>query len=458
MKKAMKVLLVVLLVVATAMASVYGTLAYLKATDSEVNVMVIGNVDVDLHEDNGAGLEDEAYQNWLKDQTMEPGVNVEKNVWIENTGKNPAYLRLYVYVDADAAELITAEFETVSKWQKDTVTEVTCSDGKAYSVMVLTYGEALAPGAVTDTALSSVLLNPEVECVVNTDGSTTYTNGTSSYTSVDGSIPVQVFVEACQVSGFADAYDALSTCFWAAGEDITTHNPLPGGIAVYWDGSVDTAWYDATKSVFDLSTAEELAGLAQLVNSGVNFYGKTVNLTEDINLANKPWTPIGTGLQINFQGVFNGNGHTISNLNVEKDHGAGLFGYIKASDIDDVHVINANITTKHYAGVIVANATAAYITDCSVTNATISCEDAAAEDGDKAGGIVGYISNEGYGAKVTGCEVENVNITANRDAGVIVGAAQRDVSVTGNSFAGSEVKWSGYGTNANMGGEVGRKV
>lgn len=57
-----------------------------------------------------------------------------------------------------------------------------------------------------------------------------------------------------------------------------------------WDGTVDTSWYNTEDRVFTLTTAEQLAGLAAIVNgtaSGIvpdSFYGKTVNLAADIVL------------------------------------------------------------------------------------------------------------------------------------------------------------------------------
>ena len=33
-----------------------------------------------------------------------------------------------------------------------------------------------------------------------------------------------------------------------------------------WDGSIDTSWYNETDTVFNLTTAEQLAGLAELAN------------------------------------------------------------------------------------------------------------------------------------------------------------------------------------------------
>ena len=106
-----------------------------------------------------------------------------------------------------------------------------------------------------------------------------------------------------------------------------------------WDGTVDTSWYTGDKESYDISTPEQLAGLAKLCDKAAHedrFRGVTINLTADIvlndvsnfkNWETKPpknsWEPIGNeGGFISgycpFAGVFNGNGHTITGMYVNK--------------------------------------------------------------------------------------------------------------------------------------------
>jgi hypothetical protein len=108
-----------------------------------------------------------------------------------------------------------------------------------------------------------------------------------------------------------------------------------------WDGTVDTDWYsDSEMEVFTITTAEQLAGLAELVNSGTNFKNKTINLGANIMLndttdwqdwENNPpentWTPIGYGNAI--VGTFDGNGHVISGVYINNSSNSqGLFGTV----------------------------------------------------------------------------------------------------------------------------------
>lgn len=93
-----------------------------------------------------------------------------------------------------------------------------------------------------------------------------------------------------------------------------------------WDGTVDTSWYDATATEVTIETAEQLAGLAELVSGDVTFNGVRITLAKDLDLYcgdttenadGDPLTfrPIGDiSKDGTFEGIFDGDGHTISNL------------------------------------------------------------------------------------------------------------------------------------------------
>ena len=131
-----------------------------------------------------------------------------------------------------------------------------------------------------------------------------------------------------------------------------------------WDGSADTSWYtsapDATE--YHISTAEQLAGLAQLVNADqgkTNFAGKTFYLDNDIDLSGHEWISIGTVRggdcpEYSFCGVFDGQGHVISNLYSHESYIEGadeshnllrnaLFGSVYNGEVKNLGVADAEI-------------------------------------------------------------------------------------------------------------------
>ena len=115
---------------------------------------------------------------------------------------------------------------------------------------------------------------------------------------------------------------------------------------------------------YSISSAEELAKLARMTNSGLITGGEFV-LASDIDLsaysAGAGWTPIGTEAN-GFQANFNGNGHTITNLRINTNQKFfGLFGKINGADIKNVGLVNCNVNNtgtgwEHaYIGTLVAS-------------------------------------------------------------------------------------------------------
>ena len=109
-------------------------------------------------------------------------------------------------------------------------------------------------------------------------------------------------------------------------------------------GEYDTS-VDNDKKVVTIASAEELALLAKQVNNGTSYRGYTVKLTKNIDLAENEWVPIGKSGNV-FQGVFDGQGHTISNLYINKKYGSdkGLFGFTTNGEIKNFTLHNADVT------------------------------------------------------------------------------------------------------------------
>lgn len=75
-----------------------------------------------------------------------------------------------------------------------------------------------------------------------------------------------------------------------------------------------------------ISNDMQLAKLAHDVNNGVSFSGKYFKLTKDIDLSKALWTPIGVtnpSTKRFFNGKFDGDGHTISNMHIVWTYDSG---------------------------------------------------------------------------------------------------------------------------------------
>ena len=199
-----------------------------------------------------------------------------------------------------------------------------------------------------------------------------------------------------------------------------------------WDGSAEKPETDPDdENIYHITTPAELAWVAEQVNSKTEYFeDKTILLMNDIDLSGSYWTPVGNVNDyptVTFKGTFNGQNHIISNLTASDDAegyaAAGLFGSILGT-VKNVTLKDVNIRSTHYAGAVVgySSTNGATIENCHVDGGTITSvpeyTGSAYDNGDKAGGIIGYYVTSD---KVTNCSAKNLIITAYRDLGGIVG-------------------------------------
>ena len=154
--------------------------------------------------------------------------------------------------------------------------------------------------------------------------------------------------------------------------------------AANWSEAAVDSWYTGQEqqgNEFTITTPEQLAGLAKLVNAGTTFSGKTVKLGADINLEGKEWTPIGDSSHY-FEGTFDGGEHTITGLNfhftnlVEANTNlkySGFFGYVKAATLKNFTLTDVDVSSN-----ICVSAVTGYVgapnetTTTTISNVTVS--------------------------------------------------------------------------------------
>lgn len=183
-------------------------------------------------------------------------------------------------------------------------------------------------------------------------------------------------------------------------------------ITAWATDTADTDWYTADPSAtsFTIANADELAGLAAIVNAGTDdFSGDTITLaaagTFDLSAyATGPgWTPIGTSAHP-FMGHFNGSNCPIINLTINTDTlgSYGLFGVIQAStdradgvyNLQNIKLADVSISYTGtdnyiyaYVGGLVGNITGDHglnIDNCTVAGTVSGCS--------YTGGLFGYIN------------------------------------------------------------------
>ena len=238
----------------------------------------------------------------------------------------------------------------------------------------------------------------------------------------------------------------------------------------------DTNWADTENQVIGISSAEELEKLAKLTNAGNDTTNRTFVLTSDIDLSSiDNWTPIGRGNKL-FNGDFDGNNFTISNLTI-KDYQssyAGLFGICKNSTLKNLNLDTINITSKrgnvgslvgtanynskienvtalnvnihvstNYTGGLVGFALNSVISNSAILSGTVE-----SSNGDYIGGIIGVLQQN---SKITN-SYSNCNVKGSYNIGGFIGVILENSTVD-NCVSEGVVK--GNNQDSDIGGFIG---
>lgn len=189
------------------------------------------------------------------------------------------------------------------------------------------------------------------------------------------------------------------------------------GAETWIESAAEFAAGDGTQGApYQISSAGELANLAKMVSGGETYESTYFELTADIDLGGKEWTPIGTK-DSQFAGKFSGNGKTIRNPTVGGGDNNGLFAY-SSGEIKDVYLEKIDITTTMNAGGVCAF-NSGTIEGCGVLSGTIICSN---PNGGQLGGICmensGTISRCFSNASVKGATSAGI-VYINRGIGVV---------------------------------------
>lgn len=238
-----------------------------------------------------------------------------------------------------------------------------------------------------------------------------------------------------------------------------------------------TAFNDRAKNgEYTIYDKVDLYQFAKFVNSGkiedVQGTSIDVKLMADIDLGGAMWTPIGTigsngnstNFDRSFKGTFDGQNFTVSNYKVTSYGWAGLFGLAHTAEIKNLKVYGVELAANRMAGGVVGqlygsitNVHAQKVIANVVPNAVAGGYD----NGDKVGGIVGWLGDNDNNRTINNCTVKDITLNAYRDVGGIAGYAAE--STTGSNNEAEDVNITAdqsvnYYGNKNFcaGGIVGR--
>ena len=218
---------------------------------------------------------------------------------------------------------------------------------------------------------------------------------------------------------------------------------------------------------FELKTADHLAWFRDFVNEGnmkacakiaddvKEIDMSTVCHKADAQVAELSWTPIGNS-DNKYQGTFDGNRKTISNLYINATSGnyAGFFGYAGNGSIKNITFDNAKVkSTAECTGIL-----AGYEEYCFIENIK-TLANCSVEGKDKVGGIAGctidniincenqaMVKGTSYVGGVVGSyEGVNKSITLCANYGVVTGSAEGVGGMVGQFGSGTIQNSANYG-------------
>ena len=202
------------------------------------------------------------------------------------------------------------------------------------------------------------------------------------------------------------------------------------------------------------------------VNAGTSYAGKTVTLLGNVDLKNNEWTPIGTE-DHPFNGVFDGNGKTISNLKVtETGLFSGLFGVVCGSaanaqfdEIGDVFDLSTNTLAADLDSKIAAGNYSAVIKNLTIDGFTVDCWIDGVDNEANARYSGALVGSAQY-AYIGNCDVTNGTVTGCKafggEIGRIDGSAVVDCSTSSTVSVIAKANLVGEEAGAfNFGGIVG---
>ncbi len=188
-----------------------------------------------------------------------------------------------------------------------------------------------------------------------------------------------------------------------------------------------------------VAAEEDLSRLAELVNSGNTMQGYTFLQTADITLTAANFTPIGDfDSSKEFNGTYDGQRHTISNLQIydKNRNGAGLFGNAKTATLKNIGIESGSVTSANRAGGI-----AGYADSCIVINCYNKANITILSGKDGVGGIAGVARGT---AAIYGCyNAGTITCTTNGGGGIVGWGGQAEHAMLIGCYSAGKLAHSG---------------
>ena len=238
---------------------------------------------------------------------------------------------------------------------------------------------------------------------------------------------------------------SISVVFTPILEESDRNKSLPTSVTLSNMASQLKAYAPGTtlepnaEGIYEITTADQLQLLAERVNNGETFSGKTFRLMNDIDLKGHTFTPIGgLGTSNSFKGTFDGKYHVVKNLIIfcRGTSAVGFFGRVSGATITDFGIEN---------GIVFAGEKSAPLVGLFNDSTMIGCFNRAdlISTGGHVGGLVGQL---GGTSTILYCYNHGSVQTSNRIAGGIIGyiSSKSTLTLENSYHAGELSDNSGY--------------
>jgi len=244
----------------------------------------------------------------------------------------------------DGSEKIIEDLKIYSKG-----TALTATYGDSGATITATDGETGITPLVSGASYTAIVAPAKYEdtdkfMTFTVDGQEMTVLATPSRLNEEGLQAGLHYLFNLKVGKDAVTLSSVTVSDWADGGTID------GGVAKEVAATLNAAGY------YEIGNADQLFWFAQQVNVEGNKEIKGA-LTANIDLKNKPWTPIGAmGEENSFRGVFDGQNYTIRGLNVEgSENGVGFFGEVRTGTVKNFTIygeVVVNTEVDYVGGVI----------------------------------------------------------------------------------------------------------
>lgn len=161
--------------------------------------------------------------------------------------------------------------------------------------------------------------------------------------------------------------------------------------------------------VFDINSYEDFVELYENITYHNGNIPQVIELNCDLDLSDfEYFTPL--FYDSYFNGTFDGNNHTISNLSISTDESAGFFADLVGATVKDVTFSYFDVEGKWMTGAVSSNAESCVISNVDVKNSVIT------SNRDIAGGLFG----NSYDTYISDCDVDNTTVIGKNIAGVFM--------------------------------------